>query len=97
MHMLFRRTVHYKGSIRVSLVDFEDASLVFNAALFDISCLAQDPHLTVCEISFEDGQEKLTKCRRPRALFDRKRDIFILGHSALRRMAREPDPPSAPE
>ncbi len=88
-HMLFRQTAHYKGSIRVEVVDFEIANLVFNSALYDIHCLASDPHLTVYEISFENGEEKLTKVRRPRALFDPEGDIFIPDHSVLCRMAKE--------
>ena len=88
-HMLFRQTAHHKGSICVATVDFEDANLIFNSALFDIHILAQDPHLTVYEIKFENGEEKLEKIRRPRGLFDPERDMYVLDHSVLHRMRHE--------
>ncbi len=85
-HMLFRQTAHYKGSIRVTTVDFEDANVIFNSALFDIHNLASDPHLTVYAIKFENGEEKLEKVRRPSSLFDPERDMYALEHSVLHRM-----------
>ena len=88
-HMLFRQTAHYKGSIRVATVDFEDANLIFNSALFDIHILAHDPHLTVYEIRFENGVEKLEKVRRPSGLFDPERDMYVLDHSVMHRMRNE--------
>lgn len=88
-HMLFRQTAHYKGSIRVTTVDFEDANLIFNSALFDIHNLASDPHLTVYEIKFENGEEKLEKVRRPGGLFDPEGDMYVLEHSVLHRLRQE--------
>ena len=88
-HMLFRQTAHHKGSIRVATVDFEEANLIFNSALFDIHCLASDPCLTVYEIKFKNGEEKLEKVRRPSGLFDPERDMYVPEHSVLHRMRSE--------
>ena len=73
----------------MTTVDFEDANVIFNSALFDIHNLASDPHLTVYEIKFENGEEKLEKVRRPSGLFDPERDMYVLDHSVLHRMRQK--------